>query len=94
MGWLLLMGTYGCGKTHLAAAIANFAVQMGVPTLFLTVPDLLDWLRFSYGNSETNFETRFDEIRNIQLLVLDDLGHKTPPPGHKKSSSRSSTTAM
>ena len=73
-GWLLLMGTYGCGKTHLAAAIANFAVQMGVPTLFLTVPDLLDWLRFSYGNSETNFETRFDEIRNIQLLVLDDLG--------------------
>jgi len=73
-GWLLLMGTYGCGKTHLAAAIANFAVQMGVPTLFLTVPDLLDWLRFSYGNSETNFETRFDEIRNIRLLVLDDLG--------------------
>ncbi len=73
-GWLLLMGTYGCGKTHLAAAIANFAVQMGVPTLFLTVPDLLDWLRFSYGNTETSFETRFDEIRNIRLLVLDDLG--------------------
>ena len=73
-GWLLLMGTYGCGKTHLAAAIANFAVQMGLPTLFLTVPDLLDWLRFSYGNAETSFETRFDEIRNIRLLVLDDLG--------------------
>ena len=41
-GWLLLRGGYGCGKTHLAAAIANFAVEMGVPTLFLTVPDLLD----------------------------------------------------
>ena len=37
-GWLLLQGGYGCGKTHLAAAIANFAVEMGVPTLFLTVP--------------------------------------------------------
>jgi DNA replication protein DnaC len=23
-GWLLLQGGYGCGKTHLAAAIANF----------------------------------------------------------------------
>jgi DNA replication protein DnaC len=26
-GWLLLEGGYGCGKTHLAAAIANFAVN-------------------------------------------------------------------
>ena len=46
-GWLLLLGKYGCGKTHLAAAIANQAVSMGVSTLFLTVPDLLDSLRFS-----------------------------------------------
>ena len=73
-GWLLLQGGYGCGKTHLAAAIANFAVEMGVPTLFLTVPDLLDTLRFSYDSESTSFEERFDEIRNAQLLVLDDFG--------------------
>src|SRR6266498_3274863 len=47
-GWLLLQGGFGCGKTHLAAAIANYVVGMGVPTLFLTVPDLLDALRFAY----------------------------------------------
>ncbi len=73
-GWLLLQGAYGCGKTHLAAAIANFAVEMGVPTLFLTVPDLLDMLRFAYSAEETTFEARFDEIRNAKLLVLDDFG--------------------
>jgi len=73
-GWLLLQGGYGCGKTHLAAAIANFVVEMGVPTLFLTVPDLLDTLRFSYDSESTSFEERFDEIRNAQLLVLDDFG--------------------
>lgn len=73
-GWLLLLGGYGCGKTHLAAAVANQAVREGVPTLFLTVPDLLDWLRYSYGSTESNFEERFEEIRNIRLLVLDDLG--------------------
>ena len=73
-GWLLLTGTYGCGKTHLAAAVANFAVSLGVPTLFLTVPDLLDWLRFSYGNSDVSYEERFDEIRQITLLILDDFG--------------------
>lgn len=73
-GWLLLQGGYGCGKTHLAAAIANSTVGMGVPTLFLTVPDLLDTLRFSYDSDDTNFEQRFDEIRNAGLLILDDFG--------------------
>ncbi len=73
-GWLLIQGGYGCGKTHLAAAIANFVVSMGVPTLFLTVPDLLDTLRFAYDNENTTFEERFEDIRSSSLLVLDDFG--------------------
>ncbi len=73
-GWLLLQGGYGCGKTHLAAAIANFTVSMGVPTLFLTVPDLLDTLRFAYDDPEATFEERFNDIRNAPLLVMDDFG--------------------
>jgi len=72
--WLLLEGGYGCGKTHLAAAIANNAVNHGVPTLFITVPDLLDSLRFAYADPETTFEERFNEIRNADLLILDDFG--------------------
>jgi DNA replication protein DnaC len=79
-GWLLLMGPFGCGKTHLAAAIANQSVSLGVPTLFLTVPDLLDWLRFAYQDKETTFEQRFEEIRNIQLLVMDDFGTENATP--------------
>ena len=79
-GWLLLTGGFGCGKTHLAAAVANFVVGFGVPTLFLTVPDLLDWLRYSYDSTETSFETRFEEIRNVRLLVLDDLGTQNATP--------------
>ncbi len=79
-GWLLLMGGYGCGKTHLAAATANQVVSLGVPTLFLTVPDLLDWMRFSYDQPETSFEQRFNEIRNIRLLILDDLGTQNATP--------------
>ncbi|MBN2388225.1 MAG: ATP-binding protein [Anaerolineales bacterium] len=73
-GWLLIAGGYGCGKTHLAAGIANFAVGMGVPTLFLTVPDLLDNLRFAFDAEDTTFEERFEEIRSAPLLVLDDFG--------------------
>jgi DNA replication protein DnaC len=73
-GWLLLQGSYGCGKTHLVAAIANFAISMGVPTLFVTVPDLLDLLRFTYQDEGVTFEHRFDEIRQAGLLILDDFG--------------------
>ena len=84
-GWLLLEGGYGCGKTHLAAAIANYSVNMGKSTLFITVPDLLDSLRFAYGDPETTFEQRFEEIRNSELLILDDFGtHNATPWAQEK----------
>jgi len=73
-GWLLIQGGYGCGKTHLAAAVADECVSLGVPTLFLTVPDLLDSLRFAYDDKEVTFEERFEQIRDAPLLVLDDFG--------------------
>jgi DNA replication protein DnaC len=80
-GWLLLRGKYGCGKTHLAAAIANLALGAGVRSLFITVPDLLDSLRFSYNSaSETTFEERFEEIRSCRLLILDDFGTQNATP--------------
>ena len=73
-GWLLLQGGYGCGKTHLAAAAANAAVERGVSTLFLTVPDLLDTLRYAFSGPAGAFEERFEQVRRVPLLVLDDFG--------------------
>jgi len=73
-GWLLLQGGYGCGKTHLAAAIANECVGLGVPTLFLTVPDLLDTLRYAFSDEDVTYEERFEQIRSAPLLILDDFG--------------------
>ncbi|HOJ01183.1 MAG TPA: ATP-binding protein, partial [Anaerolineaceae bacterium] len=79
-GWLFLTGKFGCGKTHLAAAIANEIISNGMQTLFLTVPDLLDWLRYAFSGEEASFETRFSEIRDIPFLVLDDLGTQNSTP--------------
>ncbi len=79
-GWLLFEGGYGCGKTHLAAAIANYAVSIGTPTLFITVPDMLDSLRFTFSDPEVTFESRFEDIRNAALLILDDFGTQNAKP--------------
>ncbi len=79
-GWLVLLGGYGTGKTHLAAAAANEALSRGIATFFLTVPDLLDWLRYSYDSPEQTYEERFEELRNAGLLVLDDLGTQNATP--------------
>lgn len=74
-GWLLLRGGYGCGKTHLAAAIANECIARGQPVLLVNLPDLLDHLRATYGpDSEVSFDERFDQVRNAPVLILDDLG--------------------
>lgn len=85
-GWLLFQGNYGTGKTHLAAGIANHAVKLGRPVLFLTVPDLLDHLRSTFSpTSEVEYDELFDQIRAAPLLILDDFGaESTTPWAHEK----------
>lgn len=74
-GWLLLKGGFGCGKTHLAAAIANYRLSRGRPALFVNTPDLLDHLRATFNPQSTvSYDERFDQVRNSPLLILDDLG--------------------
>ncbi len=78
-GWLLLIGTYGCGKTHLAAAAANLRLEYDDAVLFVTTPDLLDHLRTTFGpTSEVGYDEVFDRMRNAPMLVLDDLGVENP----------------
>jgi DNA replication protein DnaC len=73
--WLLIMGNYGAGKTHLAAAIANAVQQRGETVIFITVADLLDGLRQTFSAGATiSYDQRFQALRTAPLLVLDDLG--------------------
>ncbi len=80
-GWMVLTGASGCGKTHLAAAIANQRIQDGLPALFIVVPDLLDHLRLTFSpNSEISYDDLFNQILNAPLLILDDLGAQSSTP--------------
>jgi DNA replication protein DnaC len=81
-GWLVLLGGFGCGKTHLAAAIANYVVQgHNAQVYFAVAPDLLDHLRAAYApGSELSYDERFEQIRSVYLLIVDDLGAEQSTP--------------
>jgi DNA replication protein DnaC len=80
-GWLVFLGQFGTGKTHLAAAIAHYRRERGDEVMFITVPDLLDYLRVAFGpNVPVSFDQRFQAIRSVSFLVLDDLGTENATP--------------
>jgi DNA replication protein DnaC len=84
-GWLVFVGPSGSGKSHLAAAIANYCLDKGKPVFYISAPDLLDHLRSSFGpNSDLPYDDLFQQVRNVALLVLDDLGTQSATPWAKE----------
>lgn len=69
---LIICGSYGTGKTHLVASIANYSVENGIPTLFDTYGGHLEHLKAEFGSEG---EPRYlNLMRNVDMLILDDVG--------------------
>ena len=72
---LYFCGGVGTGKTHLAVAVMNELIRKKrTPSLFVTVPELLDNLRETYNKPGRNLDEWMDAVQNAEFLVLDDLG--------------------
>jgi len=83
-GWLILSGPNGCGKTHLACAIASHRLSLGQPAFYIGVADLLDHLRSAFSpNSDVAYDELFERVKNTPLLVLDDLTMTVTTPWAK-----------
>ena len=70
---LVLFGSTGTGKTHLAAAIALQLLSNGVPVVFKTSIDLFSDIRRTY-DSEASESKMIDTYNTTDLLIIDDLG--------------------
>lgn len=86
VGWLLLLGPCGVGKTHIMAAIANALLHTDhapvcVPVsgpVYVVVPDFLNYLRAGFesapGPQGDGPLGRMQTVKQAGVLLLDDLG--------------------
>jgi DNA replication protein DnaC len=76
---LLMMGSSGVGKTHLAVAALKDLIRRGHGGLFCDYRELLKEIQASYNPASQSTEMGILEpIRTIEILVLDDLGASKP----------------
>lgn len=76
---LLLMGSVGVGKTHLAVAILRGLINKGVPCLFYESGSLLKRIQDSYNPiSKTSEMGVLAPVFEAEVLALDELGATIP----------------
>lgn len=71
---LYLTGNFGCGKTYLVAACLNELAKKGTKVAIVYYPDFLRKLKESFSD---DFKTIFNNVKNSEVLLLDDIGAET-----------------
>jgi len=68
---LYLYGNFGCGKTYLLSAMFNELAKNGVKSAIVYWPEFLRNLKASF---QTDFGEKFEMIKKVELLLIDDIG--------------------
>lgn len=72
---LMLRGSPGSGKTHIAVAILRAVLDRGYSGIYWNFSDLLERIRNTFGGgSDTTQEELLGPMESLDLLVLDDVG--------------------
>lgn len=74
---VILVGSSGTGKTHLAIALGLKALNKDYSVHFSTVSDLLHNLHIS--KADNSYHKKLKQFLNYDLLILDELGFKQLP---------------
>jgi len=68
---IYLHGNFGTGKTYLIAALFNELAKKDVRSAIVYVPEFLRQLKSSFN---TDYTLKYDYIKTVPLLLLDDIG--------------------
>lgn len=71
---LYIEGTFGTGKTHLAAAIAIQLMEQGHGVIFKTSDDMLRDIKATFDDAGKEEQKMLDKLKGCELLVIDDIG--------------------
>lgn len=83
--FLTMLGPNGRGKTHMAAALVNAAVEHGHSGLYLTTADFLDDLKETFHpKAESAYSQVFSTAMTATVLVLDEFDRYAPSPWAKE----------
>ena len=69
---ILLLGQPGCGKSHLAIALATLAVEVGYRGYFTSAADLVATITAAYADG--SFAHKIRTYTGPSVLVIDDVG--------------------
>lgn len=64
-------------QNHLAAAICNELLLRGKSVLIITVADIMSAMKDTFRNSGTSEEQLLNDLSNVDLLVIDEIGVQT-----------------
>lgn len=70
---VLLVGSSGVGKTHIATAIGIEAAKKRVSTYFITCHDLITKLNIAYN--ENRLKDALKTYNKYKLLIIDEIGY-------------------
>ena len=73
---IYLNGNFGCGKTYLLSAMLNELAKNGYKVAMVYYPEFLRTLKESF-NSTDEFKNKFNYIKKVPVLLLDDIGAET-----------------
>ena len=76
---LYLTGNFGCGKTYLISAMLNELAKLDKKVAIIYFPEFLRSLKESFNDDE-EYKTKFNYIRRVELLLIDDIGAETTTP--------------
>ena len=68
---LYLHGSFGSGKTYLIASLFNELAKKGIRSVICYYPEVLRSLKASFNS---DFDDRFNTLKKVPLLLLDDIG--------------------